>query len=526
MALLFFQTMLPGLSKQGQKVRCARNRYILFTLIVWYALIFYSCVENEKLKPNILWIYVEDISPHLGCYGETLVSTPHLDQLARDGALFENVIMPAPVCSPCRSAMITGVMHTTLGLHNHHSSRTEESAIYLPDTIKTVPELFKEAGYFTFNSGKDDYNFWYNRKKLYEGSYAEHPLYGKSGLPIDWNARKDKSQPFFGQIQLKGGKHIFSPEFKSKVKIPIDRSKVKLPPYYPNDPILIEEWARYLESLQITDDEVYDIIQRLQEDGLLENTLVFFFADHGMRFLRHKQFLYEGGLKVPLIAYWKGNKQLISPGSKLKGLVSGLDIGATSLAAAEIEIPRYFEGRNLFSNNYQSHEFVISGRDRCDFTIDRIRSVRTERFKYIRNFLTDRPAMQPNYRDEWDLTKVSRNLFKQGQLNNIQEKYFESERKAEELYDLKNDPNEIDNLVDDHKYQEILMNHRVILESWLIRTNDQGKYPELTEGLKFMLGIWGKQAKNPEYDVLRQKDPDFPGSLLYLKNQAFKPIID
>jgi arylsulfatase A-like enzyme len=469
---------------------------------------------------------VEDISPHLGCNGESLVSTPHLDQLASEGTLFGNVIMPAPVCSPCRSAMITGVMHTTLGLHNHHSSRTQESAIYLPDSIKTIPELFKQAGYFTFNSGKDDYNFWYDRKKLYEGAYAEHPLYGKSGLKIDWNARNEKNQPFFGQIQLRGGKHIFNPEFSSKVKSRIDRSKVNLPPYYPKDSILIEEWARYLESLQITDDEVHDIIQSLRNDGLHENTLIFFFADHGMRFLRHKQFLYEGGLKVPMIAYWEGNKELITAGSTRNGLVSGLDIGATSLAVAGIDIPNYFEGKNLFSEDYQSSEFVISGRDRCDFTIDRIRSVRTEGFKYIRNFMTDRPAMQPNYRDEWELTKVTRNLFEQGQLNEIQGKYFENERDAEELYDLKNDPYEINNLADDYKYEEILANHRKILESWLIRTNDRGQYLELPEGLNLMLGIWGEQAVNPEYDVLRREHPDLAGSLLDLKNQAFLTVED
>lgn len=467
---------------------------------------------------------MEDISQHLGCYGEPLVSTPQLDRLAREGALFGNVIMPAPVCSACRSAMITGVMHTTLGLHNHHSSRTQESAIYLPDTVKTIPELFKEAGYFTFNSGKDDYNFWYDRKALYEGSYSQHPLYGKSGLPIDWLARKDADQPFFGQIQLKGGKHIFNPEFSNKVKSPIDRSKVVLAPYYPMDSVLVEEWARYLESLQVTDDDVGEIIQRLERDGLLENTLVFFFADHGMRFLRHKQFLHEGGIRVPMIAYWKGKTELIQPGSVENGLVSGFDIGATSLAMAGIPLPGYFEGKNLFSKNFQSREFVISARDRCDYTIDRIRSVRTEGFKYIRNFMTDRPAMQPNYRDEWELTKVTRRLFEQGELSDIQGKYFENERDAEELYDLKNDPHEINNLTNNSEYEQDLTTHRAILDNWIQRTNDQGQYPEKVEGLSLMLGIWGDQAVNPEYDALRAADPGLAGSLLDLKSQAYTPV--
>ncbi len=491
-------------------------------LIILCTLTLFSCVKEKKQSPNILWIYVEDISPDLGCYGDSLVSTPHLDRLASNGVLFNNVIMPAPVCSPCRSAMITGLMHTTTGLHNHHSSRTQESAIFLPDTVKTIPELFKEAGYFTFNSGKDDYNFWYDRKKLYDGPYAEHPLYGKSGLKIDWNARKDKNQPFFGQIQLKGGKHIFNKKFRENVRLPIDRSKVQLPPYYPGDSVLIEEWARYLESLQITDDEVGDIIQALERDGLLENTLIFFFADHGMRFPRHKQFLYEGGIKVPLIAYWSGNTRLLKGDNVRNGLVSGFDIGASSLAVAGIDPPGYFEGKNLFDEDYKSREFVISARDRCDFTIDRIRSVRTERYKYVKNFKTDRPAMQPNYRDAWEMTKVFRKLFKQGELNQIQERFFGDKREQEELYSLKNDPHEINNLASNPDYAEILAYHRDILRDWIVKTDDQGQYPENEEGLYLMLGIWGEQAVNPEYEILKNKYPGLSGSLVDLKNQPFQ----
>ncbi|MDH3652607.1 MAG: sulfatase-like hydrolase/transferase, partial [Saprospiraceae bacterium] len=187
---------------------------------------------EEDISPNILWIYLEDTSPFLGCYGNALVSTPHIDKLAENGILFSNAIMPAPVCSPCRSSIITGMMSTTLGLHNHHSSRTDESAIYLPDSIKTIPEQFKEAGYFTFNNGKDDYNFAYNRRDLYDQNYASHPLYGKRGIPLDIALLKDKT-PFFGQIQLSGGKEIFSSTFKERVKSPVDRSLVELPPYLP-----------------------------------------------------------------------------------------------------------------------------------------------------------------------------------------------------------------------------------------------------------------------------------------------------
>lgn len=474
-------------------------------------------------KPNILWIYVEDISPNLGSDGQALVHTPTLDELAQKGTKFTNTIMPAPVCSALRSAIMTGMMQTTLGVHNHHSARTKESEFYLPEHIKTVPEIFKKAGYFTFNSGKDDYNFSYDRKDLYEGDYLVHPLYGKSGVPIDWNARKDKNQPFFGQIQLKGGKHIFSSKFKDKVKRPIDRSKITLPPYYPNDPVVVEEWARYLESLQITDRDVAGIMKRLKDDGELENTLVFFFADHGMRFLRHKQFLYEGGIKVPFIAYWKGNPELVTPSIRDE-LISGLDISATSLAVAGIDIPDYFEGKNLFSGNYKAKDYVISARDRCDFTIDRIRSVRTENFKYIRNFFPERSGMQPSYRDEWELTNVTRKLYTDGKLNEIQAKHFLPTREPEELYDLKNDPHEIVNLAKDPAYATTLIEHRDILTHWIKKTDDKGLYPEREESLKLMLGIWGDTAINPEFDLLREKYPELSGSQYSLKNERFKKL--
>ena len=275
----------------------------LFPILIAMTLLgIWGCQNSDKTQkqPNILWIVLEDTSPLLGCYGSTLVPTPHIDGMAEKGVLYSNAIMPAPVCSPSRSSIITGLMSTTLGLHNHHSSRTEASAIHLPSHIKTIPEVFRAAGYFTFNNGKDDYNFHYDRRKLYEQDYRSHPLYGKKGDPVSLAELKDKA-PFFGQIQLSGGKEIFSSTFKDSVKTPMDRSLIKLPPYLPNHPIIIEEYANHLDAIQITDRKVGKILEQLRENELLENTIVFFFSDHGMRLTRHKQFLYEGGLRVPLL---------------------------------------------------------------------------------------------------------------------------------------------------------------------------------------------------------------------------------
>jgi len=467
--------------------------------------------KSLKNQPNILWIVVEDINPFFGCYAYD-TQTPNVDRLAENGVRFTNTFMPAPVCSPCRSSLITGMMPTTLGVHNHHSSRKEETAIHLPEHIKTLPELFKQAGYFTFNQGKDDYNFWYNRDDLYNGEYVTHPLYGKSGKRnIGWKDRKP-GQPFFGQIQLYGGKEIYSKKFKSRVKHPVDRKSLTLPPYYPDTPAIREDWAQHLDSIQITDERVGDIIKQLKEDGEMENTVIFFFSDHGMRLWRHKQFCYDSGLKVPLVINFPGRPECVGGAGKVRDeIVSGLDISATSLALAGIPIPEYMESRDLFAGNYsgkyEPREYVVSVRDRCDYTIDRIRSVRTRRFRYIRNFFPDRGYMQPNYRDEWDITQSMRKLHADGKLNPVQDSFWTETKPSEELYDLETDPHEINNLAFNPRYKKELDAHRRILSQWICETGDNGQFPEDSANLKHMLEVWrsrGVEPVNPEYNHLKK----------------------
>jgi arylsulfatase A-like enzyme len=383
----------------------------------------------------------------MGSYGTTIISTPHIDSLAQNGVLYTNAYMPAPVCSASRSSIITGLMSTTLGAHNHHSSRTKQAAINLPEYLTTIPEHFKEAGYFTFNNGKDDYNFVYNRRALYSQDFKIHPLYGKSSIPLDLEPLKNK-QPFFGQIQLYGGKEIFSKSFKENVKTPVDRNKIELPPYLPNHPAIKEEYANHLDAIQITDERVGAIIKQLRDSNILENTIVFFFSDHGMRMTRNKQFLYDGGLHVPLIIadFTKRNKN-IPAGTVNDDLVSGLDLGTSALALANIQIPKYMEGKNIFDAS-EKRNYIISTRDRCDFTIDRIRSVRSKEFKYIKNFLTDRPYTQPTYMDVdgIEFVQVMHRLHEEKKLNLDQDRFMSEKRPAEELYDLIADPYELNNL--------------------------------------------------------------------------------
>lgn len=494
-----------------------------------YLLICSSCSQkpNNIASPNILWIYLEDTSPLLGCYGTSIISTPNIDKLAKAGTLYSNAIMPAPVCSASRSSIITGMMSTTLGLHNHHSSRTKESAIYLPDSIKTIQEIFREAGYFTFNNGKDDYNFIYDREDLYDQDYSYHPLYGKSGVRLDISELVDAA-PFFGQIQLYGGKEIFSSTFKEHVKTPVDRNKIELPPYLPNHPAIIEEYANHLDAIQITDEKLGDIMEKLSENGLLNNTIVFFFSDHGMRLTRHKQFLYEGGIHVPLIIADFRNSNKIEVDSVNEDLISGIDLGPSSLALAGIPIPESMEGVNIFEEAATPREYVISTRDRCDFTIDRIRSVRSKEYKYIRNFMTDRPYTQASYMDVdgVEFVKVMKQLYAENKLDSIQDRFMSRERPAEELYHIKEDPFELNNLADNLYYAEIRKKYAAILDKWIVETDDQGSYPESDEGLMLMLGIWGKNANNPEYDQLRIKYPNLEGSLWEFKNRSWETVLN
>ena len=510
----------------SKKIHSSFN--LLTAFLGCMAIFILPACQNESepdLPPNILWIVLEDTAPLLSCYGTSIISTPNIDKLAEKGVLYTQAIMPAPVCSPSRSSIITGMMSTTLGLHNHHSSRTEESAIYLPNAIKTIPEVFKKAGYFTFNNGKDDYNFHYDRRDLYEQDYRAHPLYGKSGQRLAMAELKTQT-PFFGQIQLSGGKEIFSSTFKERVQSPVDRTKIELPPYLPNHPAIVEEYANHLDAIQITDEKVGGIMKELGETGLLENTIVFFFSDHGMRLTRNKQFLYDGGLRVPLIMadFRKNNHAKMIAGSTNDDLISGIDLGTSSLALAGIPIPKYMEGRNIFNDSIPPRDFVISTRDRCDFTIDRIRSVRSKEFKYIRNFMTDRPYSQPTYMDADEVTfvNVMKQLHAENKLDSVQDRFFSDERPAEELYNLQEDPFELNNLATHPKYAETLTKYADILDQWISDTDDKGQYPENKEGLKLMLGIWGKYAVNPEYEPLRKEYKDLAGSQYELKSQGWK----
>ncbi len=446
-------------------------------------------------RPNILWIFVEDLSPWMESYGDDVNAgkTPTLTKMSEDGVRFSRCFVPAPVCSACRSAMITGVYQTTTGFHHHRSARLVEAPIHLPEGIKTLPQIFKENGYATFNRGKDDYNFTYKRSEHYTvGSKIGHAINGKGS----WTDVPE-GMPWFGQIQLKGGKAK-----TTKMNDKVDPSKVTLPPYYPDEEIFRKEWAHHYDTVRFTDNDVKNIMDELKADGELENTVVFFFSDHGNNFsLRHKQFCYEGGLHVPLIITGPN----VAKNTVRDEMISALDISATTLALADIELPTYLDGHNLFAKDYQKRDYVISARDRCDYTIDRIRTVRTEKYRYIKNFLTDRILLQPQYRDKKQSTILLRKLHESGKLGAIPEWAFFGERPAEELYDLEKDPHEVNNLAEDPAFSAELVRHRELLNTWIKETGDKGEEPESEAQLRAAYKRWGAKCVNPEFDFIKNE---------------------
>lgn len=451
-------------------------------------------------RPNIVWIIPDDMSANFSCYGETTIETPHVDALAARGTRFTNAYVTAPVCSTCRSAFITGMYQTSIGAHHHRSGRGAMK-IELPDGIRPIPELFQEAGYYTSISGwpgrggrlgKTDYNFEWNRS-MYDGAL--------------WDGRAD-DQPFFAQIQTPGGKlrGATTESFEKTAARAdelfghhVDTEDVVLPPYYPREPVILQDWAAYLDTVRETDRMVGEVVAKLDADGVLDNTIVLFMTDHGISHARGKQFLYDEGIHVPLIIAGPG----VGAGTVREDLVEHIDIAALSLAAAGIAVPTWMQARDILADEYEPRDAVFSARDRCDETVEHLRSVRTQKYKYVRNYLNERPHLQPNgYKDNKAILISLREAHASGRLNDVQSLIFAPTRPPEELYDLDADPHEVNNLAASSDHSDILAAMRQMLIDWESRTGDQGCEPE-SEAMydSDMQPYLQKRAKKSEDDL-------------------------
>ncbi len=422
-------------------------------LAVCWCLIPTIGVAAEPERPNILWITIEDWSPDLSCYGTPGIATPHVDQLASEGIRYNWAFTTSPVCSTSRSAMMTGFHQNYIGAQNHREYDKQP----LPHGIRPIPHLLQDAGYFTaLLSSKTDCNFTPDRRdELFMGR--------------DWRQR-EADQPFFARVTLSGTHRSWNRDPQR----PISTADVRLPPYYPDTEFCRRDWANGLEQMQLVDRQVGDLLQRLEDEGLADSTLVFFIGDHGRCHIRGKQFLYDGGIRIPMIMRWPGQ---VAPGQVNDDLVSSLDICATVLAAAGIRPPVPLHGENLLGNSLSRRKYVFAARDRMGDTHDAMRAIRSKRYKLIHNLMPERAYCQySGYKETaYPMLAEINVLNLQGKLTPEQAAFLAPSKPEFELFDLHQDPHEVHNLAGQPAYSEIQAELLGELDRWRSEViHDQG----------------------------------------------------
>lgn len=431
--------------------------FALAALIAWT----HPAAAAEK-RPNVLLIILEDWGPYLGCYGVKEMHTPNLDQLAVEGRRYNCCFTSAPVCSTGRSSLMTGMSQYTTRTHQH---RTQDKPA-LPPGVKSLPELFRDGGYFTAlgcgYSNKLDLNFEFPAASIYLGK--------------DWKERP-AGKPFFAHLTLIGTHR----PWHSDPSHPVDPAKVTLPPWYPDTPLTRKDWATALESAQLSDQLMGQIVARLKQEGLYDQTVIAITADHGVALPRAKQFLYDEGLHLPLIIHLPGDA---GPGKVLDELVSNVDLAPTLLGLAGIAAPKYLQGRNLFDPASPPRQYVFAGRDKMDSTHDAMRAVRSKDFKYILNLMPERPYCQFNdYKERsYPGLAVMNVLHLEGKLPPEQDAFMQPVKPPEELYDLRKDPHELHNVAADPAYAATLKTMRDELAQWRKSVDDPGVSDEFRKG--------------------------------------------
>jgi uncharacterized sulfatase len=439
----------------------------------WLVSIASPASAAELDRPNILWITCEDISPNLGCYGDDYARTPVLDALAAQGVRYMNAYGITGVCSPNRSCLITGVYPSTLG------SQGMRSMTRLPDAIKCFPAYLRAAGYYCTNCSKTDYNFATPETAWNESSRTAH-----------WRKRKD-DQPFFSvfnftvchESQIRASEDKYQ---KNTARLTPDQrhdpARAPIPPFHPVTRESRRDWARYHDNITAMDYQVGDVLAQLDEDGLTDDTIVFFFSDHGAGMPGIKKWVWQMGLHVPFIVRFPEKYRDWAPGAAggtTDRLVSFVDLAPTVLSLAGVKIPSHMQGSAfLGSAAAEPREQVYAIRDRTAERFDMVRVVRDKQFQYHRNFYPQLPWSQfTSYTEEMPTMQIWRRLHEQGKLNAVQNRYFET-KPAEELYDVAADPFATNNLADDPQYAKVLKRMRDQCRQWMIETGDMGLLPE------------------------------------------------
>jgi N-sulfoglucosamine sulfohydrolase len=463
--------------------------------------------SSPPSRPNIVWISNEDMSPHLGAYGDALARTPVLDRFAKESVRFTRAFTTAPVCAPSRAAIITGMYQTAIGAQ--HMRTTEDRVPELPGPylavppfyVKAFPEYLRAAGYYTSNRAKTDYQFG-----------VPFTIWDDLGADAHWRRRPDPKQPFFSvfNLEVTHESQIFpsSPARKGKPLV-TDRSKITVPPYYPDTPAVREELARMYDNIADMDRQVGEILGQLEADGLADNTIVFYWSDHGDGVPRSKRSLYDSGLRVPLMIRWPKMDPAIA-NSANDQLVSMIDLAPTVLALAGVEIPTHLQGRVLVGPKAaQPPEFVFGARDRMDIEYDMMRSARDRQFLYIRNFAPEQPyAGHIIYRNQSAIMQDWLRLQAERTLSGTAALWMRTHRPAEELYDTSADPHQVRNLSDEPAHQHTLQRLRRAVTDWMARINDQG----LVNEPEMIQRMWpgGVQPETAQPYIVPRRSLDAP----------------
>ena len=419
-------------------------------------------------RPNVLWISTEDISPDLGCYGDTYAVTHRIDKLAKEGTRFDLCFAHMGVCAPARSGIITGMYPTSIGTNHMRCQGVPQPG------VKCFTEYLRAAGYYCTNRSKTDYQF-------------ASPMTAWDTGRRDWKGRA-KGQPFFSVINYTGT-HESRARSKPSDKLKHDPAKATLPPYYPDTPIVRRDWAKYYDNLTGMDNSFAGVLKTLDDEGLADDTIVWFWGDHGRGLPRGKRWIYDSGLHVPLIirvpAKWRKHvnpdaPDAFKPGTVNTDLVSFVDFAPTMLSLCGVPIPKHILGQAVLGpQKAKPRDYIYGARDRVDEAYDMIRCVRDKRYHYLRNFMRHLPrSLDVDYMNQMPTMKEMRRLFAEGKLKGPQLQYFEKPKPLEELYDTKTDPHEVNNLADRPEHRERLERLREALFAWMEQTGDFGLLPE------------------------------------------------
>ncbi len=428
------------------------------------------CITGESTaaaddRPNILWLTSEDNSPYLGCYGDTFAQTPHLDRLASEGVRYRHAFANAPVCSAARSTLITGMHASSLGVHNHRSR------VAIPARFQPYPKYLRAAGYYCTNNSKTDYNIPDQSGIWDESSRKAHYRNRKPGQPFF--AVFNSTTSHESQVAPKPGKTTFR----------ISPDQIVLPPYHPDTPEIRRDWANYYDQMTLMDAEIGHWLEELEREQLADNTIVFYYGDHGGALPRGKRNIHDSGTRVPLIIRFPEKWARYAPASAggwVNDLVSFVDLPATVFSLCGVTIPAHFEGHPfLGAARVKPREHVYLFRGRMDERYDTVRAIRDAEFRYIRNYSPHRPWGQHyTYPFRVQPSMVSWHAeFQASRCNALQSQYWQTKPGAE-LYRLADDPHELRNRLDDVEFSGRQDRLRHALRQEILATRDIGFIPE------------------------------------------------